>query len=287
MFKQNDFRIYKDSLHKPSDLSKEKIASDPADSGTENSASNKINEQKLNPPERSPESGENFDKFIELAQSPKYPDEKGSEHILFKLLILAFALLIFFSFIPYVFFPLNTSPKDVPSFDDPGIKRLLNQIQLNESLIKEQKILDKRVQLYYYESYSDPVLKALADYIVSKSCKEHEFCGPKAIYLFVRDNINYVSDPQKEYFEHPFETLLGKGADCDGKSILLANLLGQIGVKTRFILIKNHIYVEAYLPYFRNYYKADDNWVPLDATCSNCGFGQVPFENYNKEKTIV
>ena len=83
------------------------------------------------------------------------------------------------------------------------------------------------------------------------------------------------------------ESLVNGGGDCDDASVLVASLLESIGVKTRFVFVTNHVYVQAYLPDALSRYKADDDWVNLDAVCSNCKFGEISQSTFEKEKSYV
>jgi hypothetical protein len=31
----------------------------------------------------------------------------------------------------------------------------------------------------------------------------------------------------------------------------------------------------------------EDDWVALDATCNDCGFGELPYQNINKKKSYL
>lgn len=136
---------------------------------------------------------------------------------------------------------------------------------------------------------NDPVIKGIADKIVVKACnKGGKICHAKALFYFVRDNFEYVLDPTAyEYIKTAKESLVSGGGDCDDASVLLANLLDAVGIKTRFVFIPRHVYIQAYLPEALNRYKTQDGWVVLDATCKNCDFGQQPYQNQNKRKTYL
>jgi len=224
------------------------------------------------------------DKYIEL-QKPQ--QDKKIPDLLFKILVLASVFLIIIGFYSMFFIDNFDQPTNVPDLDDPHIQYLLNQLDLNNTELRAEKEMENILLLNYYKNLEDFRLKALADYISAKSCSDYEGCAPQAIYLFVRDAIKYVPDPQKDYFEHPFETLISHSADCDGKSILLANLLGQIGIKTRFVLIKGHIYVNAYMPNMPLSRKIEGNWIALDPTCNDCMFGKVPFSDTFEQRQVI
>lgn len=232
-------------------------------------------------------SEENLDKYIEIGDSQS-SETSNKGNILFKIFVSICLFFIVIGFYSTFFIDSFDKPKDVPMLDDPHISYLIEQIQLDETKLKEEKEMDIVLLLNYYKNYQDYRLKALADYISTKSCRDYEGCAAQAIYLFVRDSISYIPDPKEEYFENPLEVLISGAADCDGKSILLANLLQQIGIETRFILIKGHIYVNAYMPELPFTKKTEGNWIALDPTCKNCEFGEVPYSNvYNQREIII
>jgi len=68
-----------------------------------------------------------------------------------------------------------------------------------------------------------------------------------AIYRYVVENYNYVSDPrQSEFIQSPQETMQIKGGDCEDLAILLNSLLENIGIKTYLVLTDTHCYTLAY-----------------------------------------
>jgi len=132
---------------------------------------------------------------------------------------------------------------------------------------------------------SDPELKRVASNIASISCDSAQYvCQAKAVYYFVQRNIKYVPDPKQDYVESPKETLLTGAADCDGMAVLLATLEEAIGVNARLVFIPGHVYVELKLNDGPNKYK---QWFPVDATCKNCRFGEVPASDAEKEVVII
>ncbi|MBR9699917.1 transglutaminase domain-containing protein [Candidatus Woesearchaeota archaeon] len=139
-----------------------------------------------------------------------------------------------------------------------------------------------------YVKPSDPVIKQTADKIVTLACEGNKICHAKAIFYFVRDNFQYVSDPAGyEYIKSARESLASTGGDCDDASILAANLLGAVGIRTRFVFIPGHVYIQAYMPDALKRYKIEDkDWVSLDLTCTNCGFGELPYRTSTQRKIV-
>lgn len=119
-----------------------------------------------------------------------------------------------------------------------------------------------------------PFLKQVSSKIAG-SCPSHsKDCYAKAIYLFVRDNIGYVSDPKGEYFEAPRTVLFSGSADCDGHAILLHLLLKSVGVSSKIVTIPGHAYVQAYVErdlLFGIKSKKQET-IDLDTTCKSCEY---------------
>jgi len=170
-------------------------------------------------------------------------------------------LLIILMIIPYYSVKINPEPKNIP-----GIEIIPENIELIEL---------GNISYRNYNNYltpDDPVIKQLADKIAVSSCKENRICYAKALFYFVRDNFNYVSDPLAyEYVKSPRESLISKGGDCDDASVLLANLERSIGINTKFIFIPGHVYIQIYLPESKQ-----AGWINLDPACRNCDFGELP-----------
>ncbi len=153
----------------------------------------------------------------------------------------------------------------------------------------------QKTEIYSAEQYpslidpSDPVIKQVADRIVSLSCDGSKVCHAKALYYFVIQNFQYVSDPNRyEYVKSAKESLTTLTGDCDDASVLLANLLEAVGIRTRFVFIPGHVYVQAYLPEAVRRYKSEDSeYVSLDPTCSNCRFGELPFTDMVDQKRVI
>jgi len=104
-------------------------------------------------------------------------------------------------------------------------------------------------------------------------------CHAKAIYYFVRDNIEYVADPLGfEYVEEPKEALYMGSSDCEGGAILMASLLGAVGIEYELVFIPRHVFLKIKLDEALKRYKIGE-WVYLDWTCDSCEFGQLPLND--------
>jgi transglutaminase-like putative cysteine protease len=132
-------------------------------------------------------------------------------------------------------------------------------------------------------------IKQIADKIVTLSCKEtHKVCNAKAIFYFVQKNFNYLNDPLTfEYYKTPQESLKSNSGDCDDASILLSSLLQSIGFQTRFVFVPGHVYVQVKIPEAVSSYKTEDDWINIDATCSNCKFGEISYTYSDAKKSYL
>ena len=188
------------------------------------------------------------------------------------------ALLIVVMVVPWYSIKLDPNPRNIPSIDE--FSDIINVETGNQtaSLFEAVKNIDP----------SDPIIKQIATKIASSSCKQSRICQAKALYYFVRDNIEYVSDPvAKEYIEEPIEVLKNGGSDCESGSLLLGALAEAIGINAEIVLIPGHAYLRIKLPDALNKYKLDGDWVYLDWTCNNCEFGEIPVKNVGREASYL
>ena len=196
--------------------------------------------------------------------------------------ILGFFLLfiIILMVIPYTAVRLDPEPKNIPALHS----LVLN---VNKTIVGNITVVSK----YEYNKLlqpNDPFVKQIADRIVTSSCEAKRICHAKALYYFVRDSFQYVSDPYVyEYVKTAPESLVSQGGDCDDAAVLLANLEQAVGIPTRFVFIPGHVYIQIYLPEALRRYKDKEGWINLDPTCSYCEFGEIPYTNIDKKKTIV
>jgi len=192
--------------------------------------------------------------------------------------VLFLVLIIIMWIFPYYSVKIDPIPNTVPGLDilPVGFDVDFNNITINSR--------DDFLKMLSY----DPVVKRTADLVILKSgCQSNKVCHSKALFYFVRDNFNYVSDPTTfEYVKTARESILTQGGDCDDGSVLLANLLNSIGVTTRFVFVPQHVYVQAKIDDALNKYK-DDGWVNLDVTCNSCEFGQMSYRYSDVDKFYV
>ncbi|MBT5021456.1 transglutaminase domain-containing protein [Candidatus Woesearchaeota archaeon] len=193
---------------------------------------------------------------------------------------LGLAILIILMIVPYYGIKLNPEPTTIPSLEDvlPSNINLKNYLT-NENITANQKDIFKQV------SPNNPLIKQISSKVASKSCPSgNKICQSKAIFYFVRDNINYISDPPNEYFEHPLEVIYTGGSDCDGMAILLASMQKSIGIDAGFVFVPGHVFTQVYIRDAPHKYTDDAGWINLDATCKQCGFGELSYSVANQKK---
>jgi len=215
---------------------------------------------------------------MEPPEEPPEPWWKGPIRYILGLFLILLLVLWFF---PSRAVKLDPEPKYIPSIQEV----IPDNIPFQNST---PKILTRSDYLKLLTP-NDPIVKQTADKIVTLSCDGDKICHAKAIYYFVRDNFQYVSDPtQYEYVKTPQESLKAGGGDCDDASVLAANLLQAVGIRTRFVFIPGHVYIQAFLPDALKRYRAEDEfYVSLDLTCNSCDFGELPYSTIGKSRTTV
>ncbi|MFH1054423.1 MAG: transglutaminase-like domain-containing protein [Candidatus Woesearchaeota archaeon] len=175
--------------------------------------------------------------------------------------------------IPGYLVKIDPAPSYIPSISEVIPEGIL--------LDGEKYNLSTREKFIEFVDPSDPVIKQTATKIVSLSCASGEkVCHAKALYYFVRDNFDYVSDPVNfEYVEDPKEVLLSGGGDCESGTLLLASLMEPVGIDAEIVFIPGHAFLRIELNDANNKYRWEDGWIYLDWTCSDCEFGKVPLQN--------
>lgn len=192
---------------------------------------------------------------------------------------LVLVLLIIMMVIPYYGIKLDPEPKNIPSISKLNIKENIN---INNSIRKSARTDFKKLI-----NPNNPSIKQIANKIATDSCQSNKICHAKAMFYFVKNNIQYVSDPPNEYLASAFETLQTAAGDCDDYSILLASLTTAVGIPTRLTFIPNHVFVQIKLDSARNKYKQPDGWITLDATCQSCKFGEGHYSHQTFQKSFI
>jgi len=188
------------------------------------------------------------------------------------ILAIILLLMLVLSIIPYYSIKLDPNPEKIPSVED---------------VVPEWDYGNYSIEINKKEDYGKFVrpeeTKIVADRIASISCDGNKICQAKAMYYFIRNNYDYISDPEEnEYIEDPKEFLSVGGGDCESGTIALASLLEGIGIRTQIVFVPNHAYLRIYLPDILDRYKMNNNWVYLDWTCKICEFGQIPSQHINE-----
>ena len=205
--------------------------------------------------------------------------EKEKRNPLVYILALFLILMLILWIVPYYSIKLDPEPKNIPSKE--------SILPTNITIEKRNTTFVTRNEFLSLLDPNDQLIKQTASKVASQSCNSEKVCQAKAIFYFVRNNFDYVSDPRTEYVESAREVLATGGSDCDGMAVLLANLEQAIGIRTRFVFITDHVYVQIKLDEAMKKYKTDDEWINLDPTCSYCEFGEIPYQNIESKKSYV
>ncbi|MFC1769278.1 transglutaminase domain-containing protein [Nanoarchaeota archaeon] len=191
----------------------------------------------------------------------------------------AFLLLLMLVWLPAHYIEVNPHPEYIPT-----VEEVLPEDY--EFFSNETFKLESDSDFSRFIDPTDPIIRQVATKIVAQ-CGGNKICSTEALYLFVRDNMNYVSDPVNfEYVEDPKEVLTVKGCDCESGTLLLASLLESVGIDSELVLIPGHAFLRAYLPDASLFIRKGD-WVYLDWTCSTCDFGDVPRKDLMEEHRYV
>jgi hypothetical protein len=134
----------------------------------------------------------------------------------------------------------------------------------------------------------DPSVREIATSLATKYPGEYNIYQVCAIFDYIKENIQYVSDPRGvDQWSAPGDTLKIGAGDCDDYAILLASMIESIGGTTRIYMTDTHAFATVYIgsgeaaenivkaisSYYGPvtvYYATDDNgsWVILDPTSS-------------------
>lgn len=173
---------------------------------------------------------------------------------------------------------------------DPQPKRIAS---IEEVILTDVVLSNKSYTLKSKQDFVDivnpnePVIKQAANKIVTIGCDNSRVCNAKAIYYFVRDNIEYVNDPVNfEYVEEPKEVLVTNAADCESGTLLMASLLESVGIDAEIVFVPGHAFLRIKLDEAMKRYKRE-GYVYLDWTCGSCDFGEVPVKNFNERQEFL
>jgi transglutaminase-like putative cysteine protease len=179
-------------------------------------------------------------------------------------LFLIFMMVLYF--IPSYQVQIDPPPARIPTVEEVSSITEYDRIESNN--IQDYVVIDAEI-------------KSVADRIATIACDSNQKkCQARAMFRFVQENFEYVSDPvSDEYYKTAKETIVNGGAmDCDDGSVAIATLLKSVGIPARFVFVPGHVYVEGYI---------NNKWEPMDATCSNCNFGEIHYKYAKDEKRVV
>ncbi len=167
--------------------------------------------------------------------------------------------------IPYYQISIDPPPSRIPTIAEVSNIQEYDRVESNN--IKDYVVIDSEI-------------KSVADKIVVIACDSNQKkCQARAMFGFVQQNFEYISDPSHiEYIKTAKESLVNGGGDCDDASVLLATLLEAVGIDARFVFVPGHVYVEAYI---------NNKWYPMDSTCTGCVFGEIHWKYADDEKRLV
>ncbi|MBU0577809.1 hypothetical protein KJ742_05880 [Patescibacteria group bacterium] len=129
---------------------------------------------------------------------------------------------------------------------------------------------------------SSDTIKQVANYIAANSCKKADrVCQSKALFYFVRDNIQYVPDEKfHDQLENPITVLKTGGADCEDMAVLLLALEKSIGNSVQLVYVPSHAFAQISIPKYKS-----EKWLNLEATCDTCQFNELPDSSALARKT--
>jgi transglutaminase-like putative cysteine protease len=202
------------------------------------------------------------------------PIEPKKRNPFYGLLALFTAITVFLLSLQGYFYLIHPEPVNIPA--------LAEVQQFLPSDLKEPFTSYSSEYLKAVISDTSDTLKQVANYIASKSCKKaDQVCQSKALFYFVRDNIEYVSDPNfHDKLENPFAVLKTGGADCEDMAVLVLALEKAIGNEARLVFIPGHAYAQIKIPEYKI-----GKWLNLEPTCKSCRFNEYLDSSAMEKKT--
>ena len=202
------------------------------------------------------------------------PIEHKKRNPFYSFLALFIAIALFFLSIQGYFYLMHPETVNIPVLED--IQQFLPS-DLNEPFGSHRS---SEVKIVINDTRDS--IKQVANYIAAKSCKKADrVCQSKALFYFVRDNIQYVSDDQfHDQLENPLVTLKTGGADCEDMAVLTLALEKAIGNEAQLVFIPGHAYAQISIPKYKG-----GKWINLEATCKTCMFSELPDSSALSKKT--
>ena len=218
---------------------------------------------------------EKHDQEIEPEHEPWY---KGPIKIIVGLFLI---LILILWVVPHYGIKQNPEPSRIPELEEVF---LYGGKPSNETFV-----LESQSDFRNFINPRNPTIKTTANRIVALACPQsNKICHAKALYYFIRDNFQYISDPVNfEYVERTEDFFLSGGGDCESGTLAMANLMESVGIRSELVLIPSHALLRIQLPESVSSYKREGDWVYLDWTCKNCRFGELPYQDVNKKERYV
>lgn len=202
--------------------------------------------------------------LLEGEEEIDYEEKKRGPLIYIIAIFLVF--LIVMMIFPYYGIPMDPRPTHIPSVDE---------VMIPANISSETTNLETREDFQNFVVPESPMVKTVANRIVSQACEGERVCHAKAVYYFVRDNFDYIRDPVNfEYVEMPNDFILSGGGDCESGTLLMANFMEAVGIDSQLVFIPGHALLRIRLHEALSKYKRD-GWVYLDWTCKGCEFGEI------------
>ena len=191
------------------------------------------------------------------------PIESKKRNPLYGLLALLTAVALFLLSLQGYFYLIHPEPVEIPD-----IKEVQEFIPEN---IKEPFSFHQSNEVELVLASTRDSIKQIANYIAANSCRRADrVCQSKALFYFVRDEIQYVPDSQfHDSLENPLVTLKTGGADCEDMAVLLLALEKAIGNEVRLVFVPGHAYGQIRIPKYKG-----DKWLNLEPTCETCQFNE-------------
>ncbi len=195
--------------------------------------------------------------------------------VFYKLVAIVVALGLILLSIQAYFYLIRPEPVNIPTLDD---VRVFLELGLEAPFSSHDPEEVREV----VESIRQNI-KPVANFIAAESCGESDrLCQSKALFYFVRDEIQYVADEQfHDQLENPLTVLKTGGADCEDMSVLLIALQKAIGNQTNLVFVPGHAFAQVSIPDYKN-----GEWIHMDATCDSCQFGELSNSVVLQERQI-
>ena len=129
------------------------------------------------------------------------------------------------------------------NYGEPNEKVVGTKIISSQKLKQDEKLLEQVEPYITPIVTSDVNLRATAGQI-TKDCDVYyrKECEVDKIYGYIAENFRYVSDPNIQIVQTPYDTTNINGGDCEDLSILINSYLENLGHDTAVILTPTHAY---------------------------------------------